>query len=111
MAKKYLLSCLTLIVLNIVSFVYQWAVQGILEFKYIFFSIVVLITFLASYLYNSYKTVSKKYLIGLSFVLVVLVVLLVVSLAYDGFDIFYILVMMIVTISIIFIVITSIDYK
>ena len=107
MAKKYLLSCLTLIVLNIVSFVYQWAVQDILEF----FSIVVLITFLASYLYNSYKNVSKKYLIGLSFVLVVLVVLLVVSLAYDGFDIFYILVMMIVTISIIFIVITSIDYK
>lgn len=111
MAKKYLLSCFTLIILNIISFIYQWAVKDILEFRYIFFSIVVLITFLASYLYNSYKTVSKKHLIGLSFVLLVLVVLLVVSLACDGFDIYYILMMMIVTISIIFIVITSIDYK
>lgn len=111
MAKKYLSFCFTLIILNIIPFIYQWIVKDVLEFKYIFFSIVVLITFLASYLYNTYKTISKKHLLGLFFILLFLVVLLFVSLVYGGFDVYYILLMMIVIISIIFIVVTSVDYK
>ena len=69
MAKKYLSFCFTLIILNIIPFIYQWIVKDVLEFRYIFFSIVVLITFLASYLYNTYKTISKKHLLGLFFIL------------------------------------------
>lgn len=111
MDKKYLLSGFTLLFLNIISFIFQWLVQDALEFRYLFFSIVILITLLASYLYNSYKTLTKRYLVGYVFIFLILVISLFMSLIYDGFNIYYIIMMIIIIMAVIFIVITSIDNK